>query len=63
MTVRIVRQDNSEETVTGITEIHWNFDSVFSKSLGPRVAFESDVRRTGFTVPISEIKEFEAKDE
>lgn len=62
MTVRIVRADGREEKVTGITEIHWNFPSP-ARSLSPRVAFESDVNRTGFTVLISDIKEFEAIDE
>lgn len=62
MIVRLVYTDGSEETVTGITEIHYNFPSLVT-SIGPQIAFESDVRSTGFTRPISDIKEFEAKDE
>ena len=57
-----------------VTEIHYNFIDVKSfeedtttkqidmrSKIGNRVAFESDIHRTGITQPIDYIEEFETK--
>ena len=40
-----------------VTEIHYNFDSDFPWK---RIAFESDIHKTGLTHIIDDIEEFEA---
>lgn len=58
MRVRIVFKDGREEIDTAVTEIHYLFPPDRD-----RVAFESDIRFTGRTIPLGDIKEFEAIEE
>jgi len=49
-----------QETLRNITEIHYNYPAGRLCSSRPRVAFESDIHRTGFTYGLNDIYEFEA---
>lgn len=53
--VKIKYKDGTEEMRNNVTEIHYNYPSVFNS-----VAFESDIHGTGGTVLVDTIKEFEA---
>lgn len=48
------------ETLRNVTEIHYNYPTGRRVSSGPRVAFESDIHKTGFTYGLNDIYEFEA---
>ena len=58
--VKIKYKDGTEETRNNITEIHYNYPSLMKDIAGLQVAFESAIHFTGGTIPIVEIKEFEA---
>lgn len=57
MKVTITYQDDTQETIFGVEEIHYKYPS----ALPPRIAFES--AGTGFTVAVEDVKEFEAIEE
>lgn len=50
---------NKEEVRHNVTEIHYNFDSLFG--LSKQVALESDIHNTGGNLRVEWIEEFEAK--
>lgn len=59
MKVKIQHRLFGEIVLDGITEIHYNYN----RTLGlkdVRIAFESDIRRTGDTYDFDDILEFEA---
>jgi len=46
--------------IRNVTEIHFNYPKIHEKDKeSGRIAFESDIHGTGFTMLISEILEFE----
>ena len=51
--------DGEKETLHNATEIHYGYKTI----LGLRVAFESDIHKTGKNVIVSDITEFETKTE
>jgi hypothetical protein len=54
--VRIVFTDGHEEIEEDVTEIHYCYPSA---SNGQSIAFESDIRGTGRTIPVQLVREFE----
>jgi len=50
------KEDKKFREYRNVTEIHYNYAAIHS---GIRIAFESDIHKTGFTRDIRDIKEFE----
>lgn len=66
MRVRVTFKHGSRygkpEDYTDITEVHYNYTS-FGAEKSQRVAIESDILHTGWTLPLSEIDQIEVFEE